>query len=93
MQRKCRSSEDNSVREGLPYWYAAGAILYTNNRPEKMAQLFKEEFVESLVTQPVDHWLNKVWKGKMWRVGSLCPNFFVQRQDHVSTIEYSVRNH
>jgi len=87
MQRKCRMLEDNSVREGLPYWYATGAILYTNNRPEKMESLFKEEFVQSLVNKPVGHWLNKVWSEKKWRVGSLCPNFFEQRQDHVSTIQ------
>lgn len=87
-RRKCKTSEINSVREGLEFWFATGAMMYTNNDPEKMERVVKEELLDGTVTSPIGHWLNKVWKEKKLRVGSLCPTFFKQIQDHESTVSY-----
>ena len=86
IKRKCQADEKDTVREGLQFWYAAGAMMYTNNNPEKMERVFKQEFLEGSGPElPVDHWFNKVWKDKSLRVGSLCPPHFRQKQDHEST--------
>lgn len=85
--RKCTASQMNSVREGLPFWWATGAMMYTNNNPEKFERVLKEELIDGTVAKPVDHWMNKLWNEKKLRIGSLCPNFFRQMDGHVSTVD------
>lgn len=86
IQRKCSRTKVNEVREGFPYWYATGAMLYTNNNPSRVKRVWEDELINGTASMPIGHWFNRVYQEKKLRVGSLCPNFFYQRQDHVSTI-------
>lgn len=86
MESKCPAEIDEQIFEGMDYWYATGAMLFTNNNPERVRRVFQEEFVAKQVDLPIDHWLNAMWKTKKLKIGQLCPYHFQQTQDHATSI-------
>ena len=89
---KCGSAREITIREGMEYWYGAGALLFpvTNKDPSEVMRTMSKELVDSSlqegISMPVDHWINTMWRDKKFRIGSLCPASFEIIQDHVSTV-------
>jgi len=81
VQQRCNQTGSAYVREGRQYWWGAGAVLFTGRR-----QPVVEEMLRRRIDKPLDHWMNEMWEGGHLRIGSLCPTFFRQTQDHDSQI-------
>lgn len=79
-QKPCEPKMGIHARQGFGYWYATGAMLFTNRRPEEVWQELRYP-----IDLPIDWWLNKMWSEKRLRIASLCPNKFHQYTDHAST--------
>ena len=83
---KCQAETDEQVFEGMDRWYATGAMLFTNNNPERVRRVFQEELVAQQIDVPIDFWINAMWNKKKLKIGQLCPYHFQQIQDHASSI-------
>jgi len=81
----CASNTEH-VREGLDFWYATGAMLFTNNNREKVERVWRKELSNTLITMPIGHWYNKMYQSRKLKIGSLCPHPFLQDQSHISSM-------
>ena len=84
--KHCASNSVEHIREGHDFWYATGAMLFTNNNREKVERVWREELSNKVITMPIGHWYNKMWSRKKLKIGSLCPHTFRQDQNHISTM-------
>ena len=71
------------MREGLQYWYACGALLFTGRNGGRPVW---NALRRTPIRQPLGHWINTMWRTKRLRVGGMCPGKFFQHLDHQSTI-------
>jgi hypothetical protein len=79
----CEAGMRPVVREGLPYWYATGAMLATGRHQQR----FLSSVSNTSIHRPLDHWLNEMWETGALRVGSLCPHHFRQHTEFESTVD------
>jgi len=77
-----KGCEGDGIREGIGYWYATGAILFTGANKGRWEKALRGTTIE----QNDDWWINEMWEKGELRVGKLCRPYFRQHTDHESTI-------